>query len=70
MTLIERDEKVKQLKRLIDNKTIGNAEYLGNKIDVSRRTVFRLFKDLEAREKVGIEYSQKEKYFYFNKDEK
>lgn len=69
MTLIERDEKLKQLKRLIENQTIGTAEEIGSKMNVCRRTIFRLFRDLEAREKIGIEYSKKEKRFYFNENE-
>jgi predicted transcriptional regulator len=46
MDAIERDEKLKALKKLIDIRTIGCAEELAHKLNVSRATLFRLMNHL------------------------
>jgi hypothetical protein len=70
MDAIERDEKLKELKKLIDTQTIGCARDLAYKLHVSRATLFRFMTHLSIREDQKIKYCKLKKCYYFEKDEK
>jgi hypothetical protein len=70
MDAIERDEKLKALKKLIDLGTIACAEELAGKLKVSRATLFRLMNHLSIREEQEIKYCKLRKCYYFKKNEK
>jgi hypothetical protein len=70
MDAIERDEKLKELKKLIEARTIACAKDLACKLKVSRATLFRLMNHLSIREEREIKYCKLKKCYYFEKNEK
>jgi hypothetical protein len=70
MDAIERDEKLKKLKTLIDLGTNGSAEELAFRLHVSRATLFRLINHLSIREGHPIRYCKLKKCYCFEKNEK
>jgi hypothetical protein len=70
MDAIERDERLKALKKLIDVRTIGCAEDLACRLKVSRATLFRMLNHLSIREEREIKYCKLRKCYYFEKNEK
>lgn len=67
MDAIERDEKLNELKRLVENQTCGSAAQLAMSIDISRATLFRLINHLKIREGREIKYCKVKKHFFFEK---
>jgi hypothetical protein len=67
MDAIERDEKLKALKHLIEIKTSGNAKQFASKISISRATFFRLINHLKIREEKEIKYCKLRHCYYFEK---
>ncbi len=70
MDAIERDEKLKELKKLIDCQTTGSAVSLACTLRVSRATLFRLMNQLSIREEQEIKYCKLNKCYFFEKIEK
>lgn len=70
MDAIERDEKLKALKKLIDIETPACAEDLATRLNVSRATLFRLMNQLSIREGREIRYCKLRKCYFFEKNEK
>ena len=70
MDAIERDEKLKELKKLIDVRTTGCAEELADKLKVSRATLFRLINHLSIREDREIKYCKLRRCYLKKKNEK
>lgn len=68
MNAIERDEKLNQLKRLIERQVDGNTEELASRISVSRATFFRLINHLKIREEREIKYCKLRNCYYFKKN--
>jgi DNA invertase Pin-like site-specific DNA recombinase len=70
MDFIERDEKLRELKKLIDKGTTGSAAELAFRLHVSRATLFRLMNHLAIREGHPIRYCKLKKCYCFEKNEK
>jgi hypothetical protein len=67
MDAIERDEKLNELKGLVEKQVCGSAAQLANSIEVSRATLFRLINHLKIREGGEIKYCKIKKHFFFEK---
>lgn len=69
MDSIQRDEKILELKRLIENKTMGTTQEFAYRLGVSRATLFRLLVQLSIREQRDIRYCRLRKYYIFKNND-